>query len=63
MQKIEINFSLGYVFNQRINAMLSQQEVIVMVGYPGSGKSTASKQFEEDGYVVLHGDELKTSAK
>ncbi|NBO36483.1 HAD-IIIA family hydrolase [bacterium] len=37
------------------------QEVIVMVGYPGSGKSTIASQFSEK-YKVLEGDILKTSA-
>ena len=38
------------------------QEVIVMVGYPGSGKSTIASQFS-DKYKVFDGDILKTSTK
>lgn len=39
------------------------QEIVVMVGYPGSGKSTIAKLLEKSGYVVIHGDEYKTSSK
>ena len=40
------------------------KEVVVLMGYPGSGKTTYSKYFDEfENYVVLHGDELKTEAK
>jgi bifunctional polynucleotide phosphatase/kinase len=41
-----------------------KQEIVVMVGYPGSGKSTVCETiFEKAGYYVAHGDVLKTSAK
>jgi bifunctional polynucleotide phosphatase/kinase len=37
--------------------------LIIMVGYPGSGKSFIAKQFEElEDYVILKGDELKTES-
>ncbi len=40
------------------------QEVVIMVGYPGSGKSKiCGLIFEPAGYFIAHGDELKTSAK
>tara|TARA_B000000477_G_scaffold66319_2_gene55551 strand:+ start:76 stop:1092 length:1017 start_codon:yes stop_codon:yes gene_type:complete len=39
------------------------QEIIVMVGYPGSGKSTLSKKFENDNYIVISGDKYITSKK
>ncbi len=39
-----------------------EQEIIVMVGYPGSGKSTIADSIG-DRYKVLHGDELVTSKK
>jgi bifunctional polynucleotide phosphatase/kinase len=40
------------------------QEVIIMVGMPGSGKTTvANDVFGKAGYFVVHGDEHKTSAK
>jgi bifunctional polynucleotide phosphatase/kinase len=39
-------------------------EVIIMIGYPGSGKSTIARDiFGTAGYAVISGDELKTSAK
>lgn len=45
-------------------APLKKQEVIVMVGYPGSGKSTIVRDiFEPAGYITLEGDLLKTSAR
>ena len=34
--------------------------VIIMIGYPGSGKSTIAKQYEKAGYTVISGDEYKT---
>lgn len=39
-----------------------EQEIVIMVGYPGSKKSTyASKQ--GDKFVIISGDQLKTSKK
>jgi len=43
--------------------MTTTQELVVMVGFPGSGKSTVSEDFKVRGYSVSHGDLLKTSAK
>jgi bifunctional polynucleotide phosphatase/kinase len=40
---------------------VKQQEIIVMVGFPGSGKSTVASTFAD--YKILHGDELLTSKK
>lgn len=43
---------------------IKTQEVVIMVGYPGSGKSTICDTiFEPAGYFVAHGDILKTSTK
>ena len=43
---------------------IQDQELIIMVGYPGSGKTTYSeKVFDKDNYVILHGDDLKTESK
>lgn len=40
------------------------QEIVVLVGYPGSGKSTLTRTiFEPAGYKIVRGDELKTQAK
>ena len=38
-------------------------EIIVMVGYPGSGKSTISDSFNKNKYKVVSGDEFLTSKK
>ena len=40
-----------------------EQEIIIMCGYPGSGKSTVAVMMEEYGYIVISGDTLKTSKK
>lgn len=41
---------------------LHKQELVIMAGYPGSGKSTiAARSFPK--YTVLSGDELKTESK
>lgn len=43
---------------------VTEQEIVLMIGYPGSGKSTyAEKYFKKDNYVILHGDILKTESK
>lgn len=43
---------------------VNTKEIVVMVGLPGSGKTTITKNiFESAGYFVAHGDELKTSQK
>jgi bifunctional polynucleotide phosphatase/kinase len=47
----------------KINTV-KHQEIIIMIGYPGSGKSTiASSIFKSAGYEIMSGDELKTSTK
>lgn len=48
----------------KVEARKDQQEVIVMVGYPGSGKSTVAHDvFGAKGYEVIDGDTLKTTSK
>ena len=40
------------------------QEMVIMIGYPGSGKSTyAKKNFTKSNYTILNGDILKTESK
>ena len=39
------------------------QEIIVMVGYPGSGKSTIANKYNKEKYKVISGDEFITSKK
>lgn len=41
-----------------------EKEVIIMIGYPASGKSTIAKTiFEPNGYKIIDGDALKTPTK
>ena len=41
-----------------------KQELVIMVGFPGSGKTTLTNNFEKySNYSILHGDDLKTEAK
>jgi bifunctional polynucleotide phosphatase/kinase len=44
---------------------ISDQEIVMMVGYPGSGKSTIAITVfgNNEKYTILHGDDLKTAAK
>jgi bifunctional polynucleotide phosphatase/kinase len=42
--------------------MMTDREVVIMVGYPGSGKTTIARQLEEQGYFRADGDILKTPA-
>lgn len=44
-------------------APLKEQEVVIMVGYPGSGKSTVAEKLGEHGYFVVDGDAHKTDEK
>ena len=42
----------------------TNKEVIIMIGYPASGKTTIAKKiFESAGYHIVNGDELKTTSK
>jgi bifunctional polynucleotide phosphatase/kinase len=52
--KVDIAFSLS-----------EDPEIIIMVGYPGSGKSTIARKICEDNskYIHIESDVLKTSAK
>ncbi len=55
-----------FPFNERISKSLTlseEQELIMMMGYPGSGKTTYALEKIPDSYTKLHGDILKTDAK
>ena len=41
---------------------LEKQELVIMVGFPGSGKSTVAEKLSNS-HTILHGDDLKTQAK
>ena len=41
----------------------TEQELIIMVGSPASGKTTIVRSLEDQGYVVVNQDILKTKAK
>lgn len=45
------------------NLALTKKEVVIMVGYPGSGKSTIAKELEKHNYIRIDGDALKTGPK
>lgn len=39
------------------------QEIIIMIGYPGSGKSTIANKFDKSKYMIISGDIYKTVKK
>lgn len=45
------------------NLAVKEKEVVIMIGYPGSGKSTIAKDLEKHNYVRIDGDILKTGPK
>lgn len=45
------------------NFASTEKEVVIMVGYPGSGKSTIAKELEKHNYIRIDGDALKTGPK
>jgi bifunctional polynucleotide phosphatase/kinase len=57
-------FSLD-IIESNLNIDIPQvKEVIIMIGYPGSGKTTICKDiFEKKNYHIVSGDILKTSSK
>lgn len=67
LNKILFKSSIKYInfnkVNQKFNPIFIEKEIIVMVGYPASGKSTISKKYNELGYVIINQDTLKTKSK
>ncbi len=63
----KINNSNQNILNNSTNEIvpLKQQEVVITIGYPASGKTTlVNKTFgNNDRYVIIHGDDYKTSKK
>jgi len=54
----QINFKLPNI------SLNNKQEIIIMVGYPGSGKSTISKKIcENNNYIHIEGDIYKVTKK
>lgn len=59
-------FSIAKVTNVKAAAAITEykaQEIVVMVGYPGSGKSTIANSFDSERYKIISGDEYVTSKK
>lgn len=48
--------------NKKISIEIFEKEVVIMVGYPGSGKSTICSEYFSN-YGICSGDELKTVPK
>jgi bifunctional polynucleotide phosphatase/kinase len=50
--------------SQSSTSLPDHREIVLMVGYPGSGKSTyAQKTFgDNEDYIIIHGDDHKTEA-
>jgi len=49
--------------NKEYNFIPNEKELIIMVGYPASGKSHTSKLIQNNAYVVINRDTLKTQDK
>jgi bifunctional polynucleotide phosphatase/kinase len=43
--------------------MSTNQEIIILVGYPGSGKTTFTEEHYNDNYIIIHGDDYKSNLK
>jgi len=53
-----------YVAPDAVQPITKMREVVVLVGYPGSGKSTVALRLAESGNAqLIDGDSLKTAAK
>lgn len=57
-------FPMEYRKFSKIPIIPDKKEVIIMIGFPGSGKSTfINKQLPVDDYYIVDGDTLKTTDK
>jgi bifunctional polynucleotide phosphatase/kinase len=65
LPKIEYCFDISRIEkNEKFRFEPREKEIIIMMGYPGSGKSTISKKLEEKyGYKIINQDLLKTKLK
>lgn len=56
-------FAIEKKEDKKLITQYKGQEIIVLVGYPGSGKSTIANTFDPKKYKVISGDEHVTSKK
>ena len=57
-------FPLPKTKSKKLDLTSPYKEVVIMIGYPGSGKSTIAKEYlESKGYVRIDGDIFKTPQK
>ena len=56
-------FPLKIKEKSKTNYSKKEQEMIIMIGYPGSGKTTLASTFDKNQYEIISGDELKTVNK
>lgn len=68
-EKIGVKFytpeEIFYLEQKKVekNLAVKEKEVVIMIGYPGSGKSTIAKELEKHNYIRIDGDTLKTGPK
>jgi bifunctional polynucleotide phosphatase/kinase len=56
--------STSLITNNINNAISNEPEIVIMMGFPGSGKSSVAKQLcSNDNYIHIEGDVYKTPGK